>query len=144
MTRGPRTRRLLRVKDLIDAHYAEALGVRELARAAGLSSAHFSRQFREAFGESPHQYLISRRMERAAALLRNTDRPVADICSAVGLRSIGSFTTSFGRLFGLSPTEYRARHGPDAPAIPPCGLRMCGLQSTTHRTIMNRKSKRAR
>jgi AraC-like DNA-binding protein len=99
--------------------------VRALARVAGISGAHFSRRFREAFGETPHQYLISRRMERAAALLRNTDYAVGDICRAVGLRSVGSFSTSFGRSFGLSPTAYRARHQPDAvaAAIPPCALR---------------------
>ena len=71
-----------------------------LARAARLSPAHFSREFRRAFGESPHQYLLTRRLERAAALLRSTDRSVADICITVGLRSVGSFTTSFRRAFG--------------------------------------------
>ncbi len=79
-----------------------------MARAARLSPAHFSREFRQAFGESPHQYLLTRRLERAAALLRTTDWSVADICVAVGLTSVGSFTTSFGRMFGLSPTAYRA------------------------------------
>jgi AraC-like DNA-binding protein len=125
VTRADATRQLLRVKDLIDARYAEQLDVRALARLAGVSAAHFSRQFREAFGESPHQYLISRRLERAAALLRNTDYPVARICAGVGLRSVGSFTTSFGRAYGVSPTAYRASHQPDAvaAAIPPCHLR---------------------
>ena len=103
-------RHLLRAKDLADARYREPLDVPALARAAHLSPAHFSREFRRAFGETPHQYLLTRRLERAAALLRNTDRNVADICLAVGLRSIGSFTTSFGRAFGLSPTAYRAAH----------------------------------
>src|SRR5215211_4836772 len=74
-----------------------------MARAARLSPAHFSREFRRAFGESPHQYLLTRRLERAAALLRGTDWSVADICVAVGLSSVGSFTTSFGRMFGASP-----------------------------------------
>src|SRR4051795_8783165 len=99
---------LLRAKDLIDARYFEPLGVGELAGVARLSEAHFSREFRRAFGESPHQYLLTRRLERAAALLRTTDRCVADICMTVGLRSVGSFTTSFGRAYGQSPTEYRA------------------------------------
>lgn len=119
------TRQLLRAKDLIDARYAEPLDVRTLARVAGISSGHFSRQFRRAFGEPPHQYLISRRMERATALLRYTDRPVGEICKTVGLRSVGSFTARFARTFGLSPTAYRATHKPDAvaAAIPPCELR---------------------
>ena len=79
-------RHLLRAKDLVDARYREPLDVPALARAARLSPAHFSREFRRTFGETPHQYLLMRRMERAAALLRNTDRPVAEICLAVGLR----------------------------------------------------------
>src|ERR671918_1224258 len=92
-------RHLLRAKDLMDARYREPLDVATLARAAHLSPAHFSREFRRAFGETPHQYLLTRRLERAAELLRNTDRQVVDICLTVGLRSIGSFTTSFGRAF---------------------------------------------
>src|SRR5213593_2664716 len=101
-------RHLLRAKDLVDARYREALDVPALARAANLSPAHFSREFRRAFGETPHQYLLTRRLERAAALLRNTDRSIAEICFAVGLRSLGSFTTSFGRAYGVSPAAYRA------------------------------------
>jgi AraC-like DNA-binding protein len=119
------TRRLLRIKDAIDARYAERLDVGVLAGMAGISRAHFSRQFREAFGEPPHQYLKSRRMERAAALLRSTDEPVADICRDVGLRSVGSFTTSFTRAYGLSPGAYRATRPLDVQAavVPPCQLR---------------------
>ena len=83
-------RHLLRAKDLADARYREPLDVEQLAEAAHLSRAHFSREFRRAFGESPHRYLLMRRMERAAALLRNTDRSVADVCLQVGLRSEGS------------------------------------------------------
>jgi AraC-like DNA-binding protein len=97
--------------------YREPLDVAALARAAHLSPAHFSRAFRRAFGETPHQYLLTRRLERAAALLRNTDRSVADICFTVGLRSVGSFTTSFGRAFGLSPTAYRGAHPPASSRI---------------------------
>src|SRR5712671_139352 len=93
-------RHLLRAKDLIDARYRDALDVAALARAAHLSQAHFSREFRRAFGETPHQYLLTRRLERAAALLRTTDRSVAQICFTVGLQSVGSFTTSFGRTYG--------------------------------------------
>jgi AraC-like DNA-binding protein len=119
-------RHLLRAKDLVDARYREPLDVITLARAAHLSPAHFSREFRRAFGETPHQYLLTRRMERAAALLRNTDRTVADICLMVGLRSVGSFTTSFGRTFGMSPTLYRAAH---APAIEHARVPTCVLQA---------------
>jgi AraC-like DNA-binding protein len=116
LTPVPPARHLLRAKDLIDARYREPLDVPSIARAAHLSPAHFSREFRRTFGETPHQYLLTRRMERAAALLRNTDRTVADICLTVGLRSVGSFTTTFRRIFGLTPTAYRA-------AFPPAILR---------------------
>jgi len=108
----PPARHLLRAKDLADARYFEPIKVSDLAAAARLSPAHFSREFRAAFGESPHQYLLTRRLERAAALLRTTDNSVAEICFAVGLRSVGSFTTSFGRVFGMSPTAYRATYPP--------------------------------
>jgi AraC-like DNA-binding protein len=119
----PPTRHLLRAKDLIDARYRDRLDVPVLARAAYLSPAHFSREFRRAFGETPHQYLLTRRLERAAALLRNTDRSVADICFTVGLRSVGSFTTSFRRVYDLTPTAYRAAHPPvERARIPTCVL----------------------
>ena len=108
----PPARHLLRAKDLADARYFEPLGVDDMARAAGLSRAHFSREFRRAFGESPHSYLLTRRMERAAALLRITDRSVADVCHSVGLQSLGSFTTSFTRTYGIPPAAYRARSRP--------------------------------
>ncbi len=121
----PPARHLLRAKDLADARYFEPLKVDDLARAAGLSRAHFSRGFRRAFGESPHTYLLTRRLERAAALLRNTDRSVADICFSVGLQSVGSFTTSFTRTYGMSPTAYRATFPPASQQalIPACVVR---------------------
>jgi AraC-like DNA-binding protein len=124
----PPARHLLRAKDLADARYFEPLGVADLAGAAGLSRAHFSREFRRAFGESPHAYLLTRRLERAAALLRMTDRPVAEICLDVGLRSVGSFTTSFTRTYGMSPTAYRAEFPPAAhhAIVPTCILRAYG------------------
>ena len=124
MTPVPPARHLLRAKDLVDARYREPLDVASLARAARLSPSHFSREFRRTFGETPHQYLLMRRLERAAALLRNTDRSVADICFTVGLRSVGSFTTSFGRMFGVSPTAYRAAHPPAVTRarVPTCVL----------------------
>jgi AraC-like DNA-binding protein len=121
----PPARHLLRAKDLADGRYFERLDVDDLARAAGLSRAHFSREFRRAFGESPHAYLLTRRLERAAALLRTTDRSVADICVSVGLQSVGSFTTSFTRTFGLSPTAYRVKFPPpaDYALVPACVVR---------------------
>ncbi len=115
-------RHLLRAKDLADARFPEALTVAELAGAAGLSAAHFSREFRRAFGETPHAYLLTRRLERAAAMLRGTDRSVADICVAVGLTSVGSFTTTFSRVYGETPTAYRASFPPAATyaLVPAC------------------------
>ena len=121
----PPARHLLRAKDLVDARYREPLDVDDLAAAARLSKAHFSREFRRAFGESPHQYLLTRRLERAASLLRLTDWSVADICFGVGLHSVGSFTTSFTRTYGKSPTAYRAAFPPAAERamVPTCFLR---------------------
>jgi AraC-like DNA-binding protein len=133
----PPARHLLRAKDLVDARYSEPLGVDDMARAAGLSRAHFSREFRRAFGEPPHAYLLTRRLERAATLLRNTDRSVADICFSVGLQSVGSFTTSFTRTYGVSPTAYRASFPPAASTalslIPTCVLRAYARPNSTFR-----------
>jgi AraC-like DNA-binding protein len=128
MAFAPPARHLLRARDLADARYFEPLGVDDMARSAGLSRAHFSRQFRRAFGESPHAYLLTRRLERAAALLRTTDRTVAEICFAVGLQSVGSFTTSFTRTFGRSPTAYRVEFPPASQMalVPSCVLRVYG------------------
>ena len=124
MSQVPPARYLLRAKDFVDARYAEAITVEDLAAAAGLSRAHFSRMFAKTFGESPHAYLQSRRLERAAALLRYTDRSVAEICVMVGLQSIGSFTTSFGRVFGKPPAAYRASLPPASihARVPSCIL----------------------
>jgi AraC-like DNA-binding protein len=131
----PPARHLLRAKDLADARYFEPIEVDDMARAAGLSRAHFSREFRRAFGESPRAYLLTRRLERAAALLRNTDRSVADVCLSVGLQSIGSFTTSFKRMFGKSPTAYRAAFPPAAEhaLVPACVVRFYARPQ--HRTF---------
>ncbi|MEX1334877.1 MAG: helix-turn-helix transcriptional regulator [Candidatus Limnocylindrales bacterium] len=121
----PASRHLLRAKDLADARYADPLTVADLARVARLSPAHFSREFRRAFGEPPHRYLITRRLQRAAALLRSTDWPVGRIATSVGWDSIGSFTTSFGRVYGTSPSRYRAAY-PAASRlawIPSCVVR---------------------
>jgi AraC-like DNA-binding protein len=124
----PPARHLLKAKDLADARYAEPLGVEDLAAAAGLSRAHFSREFRREFGESPHQYLLTRRLERAASLLRATDRSVADVCFSVGLSSVGSFTTSFTKTFGVSPTVYRSRFPPASmhARVPACMVHKYG------------------
>ncbi len=121
-------RHLLRARDLADERYREPLSVEDLARAAGLSRAHFIREFRRAFGETPHQHLLTRRLERAATLLRSTDRSVLDICTSVGLRSVGSFTTSFRRAYGLTPTAYRAAFPPAAERalVPACIVRAYG------------------
>ena len=131
----PPARHLIRAKDLVDARYAEPLGVDELARAAGLSRAYFSREFRRAFGESPHAYLLTRRLERAASMLRTTDRSVTDICFSVGLVSVGSFTSRFTRTYGMSPTAYRASFPPatNHALIPTCVLR--AYARPQHRTF---------
>jgi AraC-like DNA-binding protein len=125
MAFAPPTRHLLRAKDLADARYPERIEVADMAGAAGLSKAHFSREFHRTFGESPHHYLLTRRLERAASLLRMTDWSVAEICFSVGLRSVGSFTTSFKRAYGATPTDYRAKQPPAALAarVPSCVLR---------------------
>jgi AraC-like DNA-binding protein len=135
MAFAPPARHLLRAKDLADARYFEPLGVEDLARAAGLSRAHFSREFRRAFSVSPHAYLLTRRLERAAALLRSTDRSVADICFSIGLQSVGSFTTSFTRTYGVPPTVYRVAFPPASQQaqIPTCVLRAYGRPQ--HRTF---------
>lgn len=108
--------------------FAEPITVADMARAAHLSPAHFSRAFRATFGESPHRYLLTRRLERAAALLRSTDRTVADICVLVGLSSVGSFTTSFRRMYGRPPQAYRQAHPPasNLARIPACVVRAYG------------------
>ena len=131
----PPARHLLRARDLADARYFEPLGVDDLAAAAGLSRAHFSREFSRAFGESPHAYLLTRRLERAAALLRTTDRSIPDICFSVGLKSLGSFTTSFTRTYGESPAAYRKRFPPTAQyaLVPSCVARVYGRPQ--HRTF---------
>jgi AraC-like DNA-binding protein len=131
----PPARHLLRAKDLADARYFEALDVDRLAAAAGLSRAHFSREFRRAFGSSPHAYLLTRRLERAAALLRGTDKSVAEICLEVGLQGVGSFTTSFKRMYGNTPTAYRASFPPAAQSalVPGCVVR--AYSRPQHRTF---------
>jgi AraC-like DNA-binding protein len=129
----PAVRHLVRARDLADTHYTNPLTVDDLAAAACMSRAHFSREFRRAFGESPYSYLLTRRLERAATLLRGTDYTVADICMQVGLTSVGSFTSSFSRAYGMPPTEYRESF-PSAASlamIPLCVLKAYGRPNST-------------
>lgn len=124
----PPERHLLRAKDLADGRYHERIDVADMAAAAGLSRAHFSREFKRVFGQSPQQYLKLRRLERAGALLRHTDRSVSDICLNVGFASVGSFTSSFTKHFGVAPKAYRAQHPPARASVlvPGCIARAYG------------------
>jgi AraC-like DNA-binding protein len=123
----PSARHLWRARALADRRYAEPIGDDELAAAAGLSRAHFGREFSRTFGESAKAYLMTRRLERAAALLRNTDRLVSEICHA-GLVGLGPFTTSFRCHFGKTPTECRASFPPASAhvIVPACYVRLYG------------------
>ena len=111
---------LRRARDLIDREYAGALDVAALARAALMSTAHFSRQFRATYGETPYAYLMTRRIERAKALLRRGDISVSEVCWAVGCTSLGSFSARFTRLVGETPTAYRARDHGALASVPGC------------------------
>jgi AraC-like DNA-binding protein len=112
--------RLRRVRDLMDREYARPLDVPALARVAFMSAGHFSRSFRAAFGETPYSYLMTRRIERAKALLRRGDLTVTQVCFAVGCTSLGSFSSRFTELVGESPSAYRARRHDGVAAIPAC------------------------
>lgn len=127
----PPARHLVRARDLADARFDQRVTVADMAAAAMLSPAHFSREFRRAFGETPHQYLLTRRLQRASELLRHTDWTVADICMRVGWESVGSFTSSFRRMFGMTPTAYRAAFPPAAhlAEVPGCVVRLHGRPS---------------
>lgn len=111
---------LRRARDLMDRDYAAPLDVPTLARAALMSPAHFSRQFRAAYGETPYGYLMTRRIERAKALLRRGDMTVTDVCMAVGCTSLGSFSSRFTELVGETPSAYRARDHRATAAVPAC------------------------
>lgn len=117
-----RNRRMLRARDTMDRAFAEPLDVRAVARVAHVSPAHFSRQFRATFGESPHRYLQRRRVERAMELLRDTGRSVTEICFDVGFSSLGTFSRTFREVVGESPSSYRERFAGDGAAlrVPAC------------------------
>jgi AraC-like DNA-binding protein len=114
---------LRRARDLMDREYARPLDVAALARAALMSSAHFSRQFRAAYGETPYAYLMTRRIERAKALLRGGELSVTEVCMAVGCTSLGSFSARFTQLVGETPTAYRARDHSVLASVPGCVAR---------------------
>ncbi|MCW2951453.1 MAG: transcriptional regulator, AraC family [Conexibacter sp.] len=111
---------LRRARDLMDREYARPLDVAALARAALMSTAHFSRQFRATYGETPYAYLMTRRIERAKALLRRGDLSVSEVCTAVGCTSLGSFSARFTQLVGETPTAYRARDHGALASVPGC------------------------
>ncbi len=112
--------RLRRVRDRIDREYAQPLDVEALARDAHMSAGHFSREFRRAYGESPYSYLMTRRIERAMALLRRGDLSVTEVCFAVGCSSLGTFSTRFTELAGVSPSAYRRQAGQATVGMPSC------------------------
>ncbi|MDY7104757.1 MAG: helix-turn-helix transcriptional regulator [Actinomycetota bacterium] len=111
---------LRRVRDRIDREYAQPLDVEALARGANMSAGHLSRQFKAAYGEPPYSYLMTRRIERAMSLLRRGDLSVTDVCFTVGCSSLGTFSTRFTELVGVSPSAYRERFADEAAGIPPC------------------------
>ncbi|MEU9792985.1 helix-turn-helix transcriptional regulator [Streptomyces sparsogenes] len=112
--------RLRRVRDRIDREYAQPLDVEALARGANMSAGHLSRQFKLAYGESPYGYLMTRRIERAMALLRRGDLSVTDVCFAVGCQSLGTFSTRFTELVGVPPSVYRREAAEATSGMPPC------------------------
>jgi AraC-like DNA-binding protein len=112
--------RLRRVRDRIDREYAQPLDVEALARDAHMSAGHFSREFKRAYGESPYSYLMTRRIERAMALLRRGDRSVTEVCFDVGCSSLGTFSTRFAELVGMPPSAYREREADALAGMPPC------------------------
>ncbi|MGO1974653.1 MAG: helix-turn-helix transcriptional regulator [Propionibacteriaceae bacterium] len=124
---------LRRVRDRIDREYAQPLNVEALARTVHMSAGHLSRQFKRAYGESPYSYLMTRRIERAMTLLRRGELSVTDVCFTVGFSSLGTFSTRFTELVGMSPSAYRAGPSDAVAGIPPC------MASRVTRPIRNRE-----
>jgi AraC-like DNA-binding protein len=127
--------RLRRVRDRIDREYAQPLNVEALARGVNMSAGHLSRQFRLAYGESPYSYLMTRRIERAMALLRRGDLSVTEVCFEVGCSSLGTFSTRFTELVGMPPSTYRAQPGRPMTEMPPC------ISKQVTRPIRNREAR---
>ena len=127
------------MRDRIDREYAQPLDVEALARGAHMSAGHFSREFRLAYGESPYGYLMTRRIERAMALLRRGDLSVTEVCFAVGCSSLGTFSTRFTELVGMPPSSYRRRRRRGATA----GMPSCVAKQVT-RPVRNREARRRR
>ena len=127
--------RLRRVRDRIDREYAQPLDVAALARDAHMSAGHFSREFRRAYGESPYSYLMTRRIERAMALLRRGDLSVTEICFEVGCASLGTFSTRFTELVGMAPSAYRDQAAGAMADVPPC------ITKQVTRPIRNREAR---
>jgi AraC-like DNA-binding protein len=135
---------LRRARDLMDREYARPLDVPALARAALMSTAHFSRQFRAAYGETPYAYLMTRRIERAKALLRRGDLSVTEVCMAVGCTSLGSFSARFTQLVGETPTAYRARDHGALASVPGCIAKELTRPSRRPHAIGEARGARAR
>jgi len=129
---------LRRARDLMDREYARPLDIAAMARTALMSQAHFARQFRAAYGETPYSYLMTRRVERAKALLRRGDMSVTDVCMAVGCTSLGSFSARFTELVGESPSAYRARNHSELATIPACWAKLVTRPSRNREAPANR------
>jgi transcriptional regulator GlxA family with amidase domain len=130
--------RLRRVRDRMDREYAQPLDVEALARGVNMSAGHLSRRFRQAYGESPYSYLMTRRIERAMALLQRGDLSVTEVCFAVGCSSLGTFSTRFSELVGVPPSTYREREAQATAGMPPC------VAKQVARPVRNREARPVR
>ena len=132
--------RLRRVRDRIDREYAQPLDVEALARGVHMSAGHLSREFRRAYGESPYAYLMTRRIERAMALLRRGDVSVTEVCFTVGFSSLGTFSTRFAELVGVPPSTYREQHAGESAEMPSCHAKQVTRPIRT-RSIRNEEAR---